>query len=213
MRSNRVAACAALFLAAGAAHAGEVYAGIGLPGVMLGYAHPIHDSLTVRGDFATLGSRSKQQTEEGIDYDAKATLGRVGVFADWFVAGGLRLTGGLTLNDFKVDLLARGNGQPITIGGRSYPTSGADRFKVAIKFPSTTPYLGIGYGHQLSTGLGFVFDIGASIGKAKLSTEASGPNLSQVSQADIDAETAELRDGVARLRALPQISFGVAYRF
>ena len=213
MHPTRAAACAALILATGAAQAGEVYLGLGLPGVMLGYAQPINDSLTVRGDFATLGSRSKRQTEEGIDYDGKVKLSRFGVFADWFVLGGLRLTGGVTVNDFKLDLVANGNGQNITIGGRSYTTTTGDRLAVGVKFPSTTPYLGIGYGHQLSTGLGFVFDIGASIGTAKLSTEVSGPNLSQVSQADIDAETAELRDGVARLRALPQISFGVAYRF
>ena len=48
------------------AQAGEVYANVGLPGIGLGYAHPIDSRFTVRADFMTLGSRSKSTTEEGI---------------------------------------------------------------------------------------------------------------------------------------------------
>ena len=53
------------------ARAGEVYANVGFPGVGLGYAHPIDSSLTLRGDFMTLGSREKSTTEEGINYTGK----------------------------------------------------------------------------------------------------------------------------------------------
>lgn len=207
-------ALVALSLAAGA-HAGEVYTGIGTHGVMLGYAHALSPDFTVRGDFGTLGSRESNEREEGIDYEAKATYNRVGVFGDWFPfsGGGFRFTGGVTFNNMKLDMVAKGTGGVMNIGGTDYVTSTDDRLNVKIEFPKTTPYLGIGYGHQLSSGWGFVFDLGASIGKAKVSETHSGPNLGQADQADIDAELAEIRDGAGKIKAIPMIAIGFNYRF
>jgi hypothetical protein len=217
MKNTSLTALAALTLASGfatSASAGEVYTGIGTHGVMLGYAQALSPDFTVRGDFGTLGSRERNEREEGIDYQGKLTYNRVGLFGDWFpFSGGFRLTGGVTFNNMKLDLLATGNGSPITIGGNSYPTDSTDRLNVKVEFPKTTPYLGIGYGHQLSTGWGFVFDLGASIGKAKVTETHSGNNLSQVSQADIDAELAEIRDGAGKVKAIPMIAIGFNYRF
>ena len=56
----------------GSVHAGEVYLGLGLPGVGLGYAHPVSPRFTVRGDIFTLGSRSAPETEDGITYKANS---------------------------------------------------------------------------------------------------------------------------------------------
>jgi hypothetical protein len=207
-------ALAALTLAAGA-NAGEVYTGIGTHGVMLGFAQAMSPHFTVRGDFGTLGSRDKNEREEGIDYEGKATYNRVGLFGDWFPfgGGGFRFTGGVTFNNMKLDLVAKGNGSPITIGNNSYTTDSTDRLNVKIEFPKTTPYLGLGYGHQLSTGWGFVFDLGASIGKARVTESHSGNNFSLVPQSDIDAELAEIRDGAGKIKAIPMIAIGFNYRF
>lgn len=217
LRRHTLAACAALALMAGAgtgtALAGEVYTGIGLPGLMLGYAHPLNSSITLRADFATLGGMNDDRTEEGIRYKVKGKLARTGLFADYFVTGGLRVTAGLTFNDARIDLLARGDGSTINIGGTDYPATADDQLRVKITFPSSTPYIGVGYGHQLSQGWGFVFDLGASVGKAKLSATTLGPNLSLADPADIDRELAELRDGVGKVKALPQLSLGLNYRF
>lgn len=195
------------------AHAGEVYANVGLPGLMLGYAQPLSPDFTLRADIATLGRRSKHTTEEGIDYQAQVQAERAALLADWFVVGGLRLTGGVTFNRMKVDLLAQGNGSTVNIGGTNYVLTANDRLNVKIEFPRTTPYLGLGYGHQLTQGLGFTFDLGASIGKARVSETHSGPVLDNASQADIDRELAELRDGVGKVRFIPQLSVGLALRF
>lgn len=207
-------AAAALGAALGlaSAQAGEIYGNIGLPGVMIGYAQPLNSHFGVRVDVATLGRRNADGTEEGIDYEGQARAHRAGVFADWFVfGGGLRLTGGITFNDMRVDLSGRGNGGTIEIGGTTYVTQPGDRFDVRIKFPRVTPYLGIGYGHQpAGAGWGFVFDLGASIGKAKVSAST---NIAGVTQEDIDRELEELRDGVGKVRAIPQLSLGVNYRF
>lgn len=217
MKPKLLFATAIVALGAPAVQAGEVYAGVGLPGVMLGFAQPVNDSFTLRGDWATLGSRQKQRTEEGVTYDAKLGFNRVGLFADWFVAGGFRFTGGVTFNNFTGDLVARGDGvSTFNIGGRSFVADPADRLNVTIGYPKTTPYFGVGYGHQLSEGWGFTFDLGASFGKATVSETHSGPNLSNpavVTQADIDREMAELRDGVAKVKYIPQVSLGLNYRF
>lgn len=196
--------------------AGEVYGGMGFPGVMVGYAHPLSDSATLRADYATLGTRSDTTTEEGITYNTKIKVNRLGLFADWFVRPGssFRLTGGLTSNQYKVDLSGGGIGSTINIGNTTYALTAGDRFDVHIKFPNTTPYLGVGWGHQKADkGWGFHADLGGSIGKAKVTTSLSGALAAQVSQADVDAETAEIRDGVGKIRFVPQLTVGVSYRF
>jgi hypothetical protein len=211
MWKHAAVALGATFVMA-SAQAGEIYGNIGLPGVMIGYAQPLNSYFGVRADVATLGSRSASGTEEGIDYEGKARAHRAGVFGDWFVFGvGFRLTGGITYNDMRVDLEGRGNGGTIEIGDNTYVTQPGDSFDVRIEFPRVTPYLGIGYGHQPSgPGWGFVFDLGASIGKAKV---RASTNIAGVTQEDIDRETEELRDGVGKVRAIPQLSIGVNYRF
>jgi hypothetical protein len=218
MKKNSLMSLAGLVLATGIAQqarAGEVYTGVGTHGVMLGYAEPLSPLLTLRADFASFGSRNRRETEEGIDYNAKLTYQRAGLFADWFPApgAGFRLTAGVTFNNMKMDLNAVGNGNPVTIGNTTFNTDSTDRFNVKIELPRTTPYFGLGYGHQLSSGWGFVFDLGASIGKARLSETHSGNNLGNASQADIDAELAELRDGVGKVKAIPMIAIGFNYRF
>lgn len=199
----------------GAHAAGEIYTGLGTHGVVLGYAHPLSSSFTVRVDVGTLGTHEANEREEGLDYAVKLNTGRAGVFGDWYpFEGGFRLTGGVTFNNFKLDMLARGNGGPMTIGGNTLPTTdSSDRLNVKVEFPKTTPYIGIGWGHQLGSGWGFAFDFGASIGKAKVTETHSGTNFGSVSQADIDRELAELREGVGKIKAWPLLSIGLNYQF
>jgi hypothetical protein len=206
---------AALSAGAASATAGEVYAGIGLPGAMIGYAQPLSSSITVRADISTLGTYKDRRTEDGVAYEARIDAHRAGLFGDWFVAGGFRLTGGVTFNDVGANLDGRGDGVTTwTVGDTAFVASPDDRLNVKVEYPKVTPYIGIGYGHQAaSTGWGFVFDLGASIGKAKVTETHSGPNMSLVPQADIDKEMAEVRDNVGKVKVIPQLSIGVNYRF
>ena len=163
--------------------AGEVYANVGLPGIGLGYAHPIDSRFTVRADFMTLGSRSKSTTEEGIRYDGRYKLQRLAVLGDWFPFGGsFRLTGGLSSNQYKVTLDATGENGSLTIGDRTYTTTAAD--------------------------------IGALVGRAKVDATVRGALASEPDiQANLDKELAELRDGVGKVRAIPQLSVAIGYSF
>ncbi|MDP2004832.1 MAG: hypothetical protein Q8K45_04085 [Rubrivivax sp.] len=206
---------AALGLFVASAQAGEIYTGIGVPGVGIGYAQPLNDSFTLRGDIYTLGSRTKSTVEDGINYDGNYKLQRSALLADWFpFSGSFRLTGGATFNTYKITLDANGAGGSITIGDRTYITTAADGLKVQIDFPKTTPYIGIGWGHQTGSGLRFSADIGAAIGRATVSATPRGQLAAQTDiQANIDKELVEVRDGVGKVRAVPQLSIGLGYSF
>ncbi len=215
---RRLLAAAALLAGATvlppAATAGELYLLAGVPGVGLGYAHPLSPNFGLRLDYVTLGDRSERRTEEGIDYDARLKTHRGGFYADWFpFAGGFRVSLGVTSNQYSLDLDASGAGRTINVGGTNYTLTSADGFTAQVKFPSSTPYVGIGWGHQAGSGLRFGFDLGASIGKAKLGATGRGQLATAQAQADIDRELTELRDGVGKIRAVPQLSLSLGWSF
>jgi hypothetical protein len=197
------------------ARAGEIYVQGVLPGIGVGYAQPINEWVGVRGDWVTLGSHKKTQTEEGIDYAAKISTSRLGLFVDLFpFAGRFRFTGGMTSNNYKIELDASGAGRVITVGGKSYTLGADDGLNVQIKFPSSTPYLGFGWGHQQAGGFRMASDVGVMIGKAKLTAVGRGAQLgSGTEQANIDREAAKLSDGVGKIRILPQLSVSLGYSF
>jgi hypothetical protein len=206
-------ACAA-FAAAQPAKAQELYFKAGLPGYGVGFAQPINPHVGVRADYLLLGKRSERRNEEGIDYDATLKANRGALLLDLFpFAGAFRVSAGATAAKYQIDLLATGAGGSLRIGNTTYPTTANDRLAVQVKMPSSMPYLGIGWGHQADSGLRFSFDLGAAFGKAKLSYQLSGPLAQQATQQDIDAELAELRDGVAKIKAIPQITLGIGLSF
>ncbi|MDH5539858.1 MAG: hypothetical protein OEY03_10690 [Rhizobacter sp.] len=190
--------------------------GTGLPRLIVGVAQPLSDTVLLRADAASIGSITDTYSENGIIYRGRLRHDRIGLFADWFVAGGFRLTSGLTVNDTRLNLNAQGNGGSLTIGSTTYVTTPDDRWSVDVRFPRATPYLGLGYGRQPggTAAIGFAADLGVSIGRAKVSARVSGPNLpGAVTQEDIDRELAELRNDVARVRVIPQLSAAISFRF
>jgi hypothetical protein len=197
------------------AMAGEIYVPIGIPGIGVGYAHPVNEYLAVRADFMTLGRRSKATEESGISYQGNIQVARAALLVDAFpFSGTFRVTGGLVANNYKLELDASGAGGSLTIGSRTYATTAGDGINVQVKFPSTTPYLGIGWGHQTGSGWRFSADLGAAIGTASVTAKARGQLAGQADiQSNLDKELVDLRDGVGKVRAIPQISFGIGYSF
>jgi hypothetical protein len=213
----RVALVSAVALSCNAATAqsGEVYVGVGLPGLTLGYAYPVSANFGVRGEASTLGTRKQRRSEEGIEYDARLKADRFSLLGDWYPGGtGFRLTAGLAANNYKLTLDGSGAGGSITVGNTTYQTTAADGLTVLVKMPSTVPYLGVGYGHQQgSAGFRFGFDLGAYIGKGKVSSTPRGQLASAQAQADVNREVAEIRDGVGKIKALPQLGVSMGYAF
>lgn len=198
-----------------AALAQDSYVGLGLPGLLtLGYAYPLNSSVGLRGEYAGGLSVNKDGNQDGVNVTGTLKASRLGAFADWFPLGGaFRLVGGLTFNDIKADFNALGSGTS-TINGNTVNMSG-ETYNVKVKFPDTTAYLGIGYGHQKSDarGLGFYADLGVMIGSFTADTSTSLVGKQGITQADVDAQTQKIRDSLGGLTALPSASIGLLYRY
>jgi hypothetical protein len=211
----KMAALAALAAIGSAAQAQDSYIGLGLPGLYtLGYAYPMSPSLGLRGEYAGGLSVNKDGNQDGVNVTGTFKASRIGAFADWFpMGGGFRLVGGLTMNDLKADFNGVGSGTS-TINGKSVNMSG-ETFNVQVKFPNTTPYLGIGFGHQKSDakGFGFYADLGVMVGTFTADTSTSLVGKQGVTQADVDAQTQKIRDSLSGLSALPSASLGLLYRY
>ncbi|PUE11582.1 hypothetical protein B9Z51_04655 [Limnohabitans sp. T6-5] len=218
MKQSRIAAVVAAALGLGvsmhAAQAQEVYAGAGLFGVQLGYSHALNSSFNVRADYMTMGNIEKTNNQSGTDYKANIDLSRTALLADWFpFQGSFRLTTGVTFNQLKFNLMANTSGQTVDINGSPHTLVAGDSMNVQVKMPSTTPYIGFGFGHQSTQkGWGFHSDIGVIIGSFSV-TETRTGQLANVPQADVDKELADVRKSVSKLNVLPQVTLGVSYRF
>ncbi len=193
----------------------DSYVGVGLPGLLtLGYAYPLSSSIGLRGEYAGGLSVNRDGNQDGVNFTGSFKASRLGAFADWFPMGGaFRLVGGLTVNDITADFNALGTGNS-TINGNTVNMTG-ETYNVKVKFPNTTPYLGIGFGHQKSDakGLGFYADLGVMIGTFSADTTTSLVGKQGITQADVDAQTQKIRNSLGGLTALPSASMGLLYRY
>lgn len=207
---------ALVFVAASAsAQAGDLYLGLGFPFYTVGYAYTLNDAVGLRGEYSGLGTVKRDRTENGINYQGRFRHQMVGAYGDWHpTTGGFRVVGGITLNDTKVNLVATGGSATATIGTKTVSLAG-ETYNVDLVYPKATPYVGLGYGFSPKSGPGFGFyvDAGVSIGKFKTEATTSLVGKRGITQADVDAETAQLRESTAKLSALPKFSVGVNYRF
>jgi len=212
---KQLALLAALAAMSTGLYAQDSYVGVGLPGLLtLGYAYPLNSSLGLRGEYAGGLSVNKDGNQDGVNVTGAFKASRMGAFADWFPMGGaFRLVGGLTFNDIKADFNGVGSGTS-TINGQSVNMSG-ETYSVKVKFPDTTAYLGIGYGHQKSDikGLGFYADLGVMVGSFTADTTTSLVGKQGITQSDVDAQNQKIRDSLSSLSVLPSASLGLLYRY
>ena len=203
---------ATLIAAPWPAHADAFHSSPGLAGSMVGYAKSLSSNLTLRADLVSSGI-ARESIEEGASHTGHIKSDRGALFMDWHVVGSLRLTGGMSFSRTRVDLRAGGHGGAPMLGDVPYSTAFNDRFDIALRSPHALPYLGVGYSQYSAGGSSFLFDIGGSFGRANLSDTPSGPSLAAVSQSALDHELAQLRDGIGRVRFMPQVSLGMSLRF
>ncbi len=204
---------AAWLAATGAAFADVLHASAGLTPSMLGYAKPLGSNVTLRADLASLPGVGRESSDAGVASTGHVKTDRAALFMDWAFAGAMRLTGGMAFNRTRVDLRAGSRGGAPMLGDVPYATAQNDRFDGALRAPHTLPYLGVGNGQYGDGGSSLLLDIDGTFARASLSHNASGPSLVAVSQGALDHELAQLRDGIGRVRFMPQLSLGMRLRF
>lgn len=238
-----VAVCFALPAAAeGIGNKMEAYGTVGLTGVGGGIGYGINEKFTVRSDVSLMGF-SKKFDEDDLSYKAKFKNHKINFYGDYFPAGnGFRLTAGLGLG--KTELSATGhvrNSDKATfnLGDKNYEVKldGNDTAEAKVKYPSVSPYFGIGWGHNVaqkaSGSWHFNADLGVSVGSPKTSLSlnnslndklvavqadgAVGDDQKAAAQAEINnrvaAEEKKLKDRVGKYKVVPTLSVGVSYRF
>lgn len=209
-----LAACLLGPLAALPAHAADAYVATGFPYLLVGVAQPVSPSITLRADWGTVGHHGYSGSTSDNDYHGTLKYDRLALLADWYAAGGFRVTGGVTFNHGSTDLHATSKNGQITIGGTPYQYAGDVTSTVTL--PSTTPYLGIGWGRPAGTEPGFSFhaDLGVSFGKPHATPlKAEGQVAQYVTAADLAEENRRFQNGVDQVKGLPQLTVGASYRF
>ena len=153
-------------------------------------------------------------TTSGIDYDAKLEATNAGVFVDGFVYGNVRISAGALVGSRKIHGNATGIGNTIAFNGVTYPVAPGDALNFEAKFPTVTPYLGIGYGHHDgSSGLHFYADAGVAYGRPKVTLSPTASLAMKVSPTDLLAEQESVQDKADRYRAYPVLKLGLIYAF
>lgn len=158
--------------------------------------------------------------ETDIDYDSKLRLSNLHLLLDWSPLGPFRLTGGVVVNDNKVDVTGRPTGGAYTINGVRYPATAVGSLSGSIKSGNRmAPYLGIGYGNVSGFGVNFYFDLGvmlqgspaASLG-VTCGTALSAAQCTQL-RSDVAAEQARLQSEVKNFKVYPVANIGVTIGF
>ncbi|QCB45606.1 hypothetical protein [Hydrogenophaga sp. PAMC20947] len=218
------AVCVAMALLSGSAMAQSsgalpgnlgVYGVVGTGGLGLGLNVPLSSVVGVRGELAQ-GTVSDTYTNEDITYKGDLKLRGSGLFADIRpFQGTFRVVLGATVGGSSATLEAEQQSGTFTIDGQSFSADGS-QLRAAIKYPSTMPYVGIGWGHgQLGKpGWTFAFDVGVAIGEPKISLTGNEGLLSQPgAAARIAAEERKAQDDVSSAKVLPVLKFSVGYSF
>lgn len=206
--------CAALLAASSARADGGVYASVGVPGLIAGYALPVTRSVVVRADLSSLGSRSWNGNESGNEYQGKLKFNRAALLGDYHFTDSFRFTGGFTLQNAHLDIHSSGAGLT-SVGDTPITPQPGDSFDVTVKFPRFTPYLGVGFGRYAGAPQGWnvVGDAGVMVGKSSVSGGLSGPSAGLVPQSEVDKELQKIRDSVGKVKVVPQLTVGASYQY
>lgn len=181
--------------------------------IAIGYAQKISENLAVRTEVSGLDSSVQTKSVNNTNYRFKDKNLSIGAYLDWFPTdSSFRLSGGVNINRMRTTL--NGNGSTVNING-SQVNLGPDVFNVEFKFPTVTPYIGLGFGGRNNDGEGLHFygDFGAMLGKYDAVATTSLIGSQGVKTSDVDTELNNLRKSLYKWDFIPTASIGLTYRF
>ncbi len=161
---------------------------LGTGGVGAEWTMPVSERVQTRVALSYLKVDADEESDD-IEYSAEFDNIALGVLLDWHpFAGGFRMSAGMALADFGIDLQANAQEEPYEIGDNEY--TGDLQLDGAVDFNKVAPYFGIGWGASVGeTGLSFVTNLGVLlIGKPTVSLDASG-SVSQLDESGNPGQT------------------------
>ncbi|WP_321391879.1 hypothetical protein [Emcibacter sp.] len=177
----------------------------------------LSDHMAFRVDFNYF-QLSRTMSESDIDYDLDLELKSVNFLVDYHpFDNGFRITAGGVWDKNSL------NGQAVdaptySIGDQDYTQAEVGTLAGRIDFRDVSPYVGIGFGHNVRKegGWNFAADIGVVFtGSPRVSLTSTGGTLSNNAtfQENILQEQQNVADGIDFFRYYPVISLGVTYSF
>ena len=155
--------------------------------------------------------------ESNIDYKIDLKWMSFPVVVDWFpFKQGLKLTGGIVVNENKVDLTAR-PAVSYKVGDTVYTADQAGTLSGDIKFKTIAPYAGLGWGNAFGSSLHWSWGVDAGVmfhGKPKLNLTANGTLASNSTfAADLEREKDNVRKKIDKYQYYPVLAVSVTYKF
>ncbi|HEY7895431.1 MAG TPA: hypothetical protein VIC24_11075 [Gemmatimonadaceae bacterium] len=158
-------------------------------------------------------------TQSDIAYSASVKVSSFQALADLYPGSrkSFHLTGGIITNPLTVSGTGLTNSGSFKINGHSYTAEQVGTLSAAGKFPSVSPYVGLGFGTPArgnGSRLEFLFDVGAALGQPTISLAATGAATNEELASDLQAQTATTQHDVRKYaKVFPVLSFGMGYRF
>jgi hypothetical protein len=199
---------------------------VGTGGVTAAYTVPVAERLQTRFH-AAFFKLERDATAGDLDYQVTFKNHQAGVLLDLHpFAGSFRLSTGLMLSDFGLDLAASYADEDVVIGDNTY--SGRLQLTGETTYNRVAPYAGLGWASAPGdSGLSFVADIGVIvIGEGNLDLDASG-TVSKVGtslqnipvesfaefQEDLERERQKAENDIRDFTFFPLINLGLSYAF
>jgi hypothetical protein len=162
-------------------------------------------------------SLSRTINQSDISFDGKLKMKGITGLLDLYpgARGAFHVTGGVISNPVTITGTGVPSGNTFEINHHTYQSSDVGTLTGTGKWPSASPYVGIGVGTPAAShaALRFVFDLGVAIGKPTVALTATGAASNPQLKADLDAQIATAQTDANKVPVYPAISFGLVVRF
>jgi len=194
---------------------------LGTLGVGVDLSSSFNDTFALRFNVNGM-SVTQTDTQDGTDFEGTLDLFTAGALIDYYpFENNFRFSSGLYYNENGFTGKAKPTvGSTVEIDGTNYTlgdTGDIGSLDADISFPSTAPYIGLGWGNDAHyQGWGFTLDVGAmyhGTGNVDLKANVNNELLADAIANDVAAEEQNIKADLEEFKFYPVVSIGVNYTF